>query len=60
MGFAGDLGAEFTGYLMNFIMQIASSVTSAFMRMFGRKPKTLCRRPNKLRLWREIRQSTNY
>jgi len=39
MGFAGDLGAEFTGYLMNFLVQIASSVTSAFMRLFGRKPK---------------------
>jgi hypothetical protein len=39
VGFAGDLGAEFTGYLLNFIMQIASSITSAFMQLFGRKPK---------------------
>jgi type IV secretion system protein VirD4 len=39
LGFAGDLGAEFTSYLLNFLMQIASSVTSAFLRLFGRKPK---------------------
>jgi hypothetical protein len=39
MGFAGDLGAEFTSYLLNFLMQFASSVTSAFLRLFGRKPK---------------------
>ena len=41
MGFAGDLGAEFTGYSTKFLMQIASGVTSVFMRMFGRKLKEL-------------------
>jgi type IV secretion system protein VirD4 len=39
MGFAGDFGSDITGYIMNFIMQIASSMTSAFMRLFGRKPQ---------------------
>jgi hypothetical protein len=39
MGFAGDLGTEFTGYLINFLTQMFASVTSAFLWLFGRKPK---------------------
>jgi hypothetical protein len=39
MGLASELGTEVTGYIMNFLIQIASNVTSAFLRLFGRKPK---------------------
>jgi len=39
MGYTWDFGAEITGYIMNFLIQIFSSVVSAFLRLFGRQPK---------------------
>jgi type IV secretion system protein VirD4 len=47
MGYGWDFGAEITSYIMNFLVQIASSVTSAFMRLFGRKPKNPLPPPDK-------------
>jgi hypothetical protein len=39
MSYGWDFGAEITGYIMNFLVQIFSSVVSAFLRLFGRRPK---------------------
>jgi len=39
MGYGWDFGAEITSYIMNFLVQIFSSLTSAFLRLFGRQPK---------------------
>jgi len=39
MGFGGDLGAEFTSILIKVVMQFFTSVTSAFMRLFGKSRK---------------------
>jgi len=47
MGYGWDFGAEIKSYIMNFLVQIASSVTSAFMRLFGRKPKNPLPPPDK-------------
>jgi len=38
MSYGWDFGAEITSYIMNFLVQIFSSVASAFLRLFGRKP----------------------
>jgi len=40
MGYGWDFGAEITSYIMNFLVQIFSSVVSAFLRLFGRKPNS--------------------
>ena len=39
MSYGWDFGAEITSYIMNFLVQIFSSIVSAFLRLFGRKPK---------------------
>jgi type IV secretion system protein VirD4 len=39
MGYNWDFGAEITSYIMNFLVQIFSSIVSAFLRLFGRQPK---------------------
>jgi type IV secretion system protein VirD4 len=38
MSYGWDFGAEITSYIMNFLVQIFSSIVSAFLRLFGRKP----------------------